>query len=162
MLKSFIVATMIIALPIEAFALSCMRPSVDQSFQQANQRAETFIVAHGSLKRVGANTPKTAKKPKKSLNQRGTAYRFKAKFKGKVAGHKGFGPTRRLPVTVYVTCSGPWCGGDSLSKNGLYYLRKDSATSYVLEARACSSYFFKNPTKTDLKTVISCFSGACG
>lgn len=160
MLKSLIAATMIMALPVEAFALSCMRPNVENSFKFANKRPEAFIIAYGQLKRVGPNSVQPRKS--KDLRQRGTPYRFKAKFRGKVAGHKGFGSTRTLPVTVDVKCSGPWCGGDSLSKSGLYFLRKDSANAYTLEATACSSHFFPKPSKADLKSVIGCFSGGCG
>lgn len=158
--KPLIAAAMIMALPVEAFALSCMRPNVEQSFKFANKRPETFIVAHGHLKRVGPNSAQPAER--KVLGQKGTPYRFKAEFRGKVAGHKGFGPTRILPVTVDVKCSGPWCGGDSLAKSGLYFLRKDNANAYTLEATACASYFFKKPSKADLQSVIGCFSGGCG
>lgn len=160
MLKSIITAALIFALPTQAFALSCMRPSVENSFKFANERAENFVIAHGNLKRIGPNSTKVKKR--RDPNQRGTPYHFKAEFRGKLAGPKGFGQKRRLPVTIQVKCSGPWCGGDSLSKNGLYFLRKDSSNSYVLEAQACASYFFQNPSKSDLKTVIGCFSGGCG
>lgn len=162
-MKMMISALLFFALPTQAFALSCMRPSVEQSFKFANERSETFIIAHGSLKRTGPNDPPKIKRSKdRNVMPNGMPYRFQTAFKGKIAGRKGFGPTQSFPVTVQVTCSGPWCGGDSLSTQGLYFLRKDGAGSYTLEAHACGAYFFQNPSKQDLKSVIGCFKGGCG
>jgi hypothetical protein len=135
-----------------ASALSCLRPEVGSSFERADQREEAFVVALGSLERSGPNVmdgPETG-----DSNMR-VGYGFPARFTGRLATSGGFNADRALDVTVEVGCVSAWCGDDSLSDYGLYFLRLDEAGSYALEAGPCGGFFFGNPEEHQLMEVIS-------
>lgn len=162
-LKALFIIALAALMPAQAFALSCMEPRIQQSFAAATDRPELFIIAHGALKRLGPNEPEAVQKPdgQALMVQEGTPYQFKARFKGRIAGSGGYSAPKTLNVTVDVRCMGPWCGGESLSKDGLYFLRQAGKGQYVLEASACSFYFFNKPSQANLRTVTACFKGGC-
>ena len=134
-----------------ASALTCMRMDVGQSFENADMRPETFVVVLGSLTRTGENVPDG---PETGDPNNRVGYAFEARFTGHVASSAGFVDPLSVPVKVVVECVIAWCGADSLSEHGLYFLRRDSETQYVLEAGACPLYFHDVPTEHQLMGVI--------
>jgi hypothetical protein len=134
-----------------ASALSCLRPEVGSSVDWADEREEAFVLALGSLARSGPNVmdgPETG-----DPNMR-VGYGFPAKFSGRLATSEGFVTERELDVTVEVDCVSAWCGWDSESDYGLYFLRLDAAGTYALEAGPCGGFFFDDPEEHQLMELI--------
>jgi hypothetical protein len=133
-----------------AAALSCLRPDVARSFEMTEDREEAFVVALGALERTGPNVPDG---PASDNPNTRVGYSFPARFDGRLANSDGFLVERSFDVTVEVRCISAWCGGDSLSAYGLYFLRRDD-TGYALEAGPCGGYFFDNPVEHQLMEVV--------
>lgn len=149
-----------LAMAAPALALSCLRPDVTQSFQNAAEREEVFVMALGELTRTGPDvaTPNDI--------QIGTDlpanYAFPARFTGRGASGGGFLTALTVDVTVEVSCVSAWCGGVPLDSYALVFLRRD-ADGYVFEAGLCDPFSYTNPTEHDLMEVIGCLNGAsCG
>jgi len=141
-------ASVVAASPVHA--LSCMRPDVGTSFEAAEARPETFQIALGRLTRTGENIP--AGTDTGDANSR-VGYQFAAQFDGYFAGRESFDVERSVSVTVDVSCVSAWCGSDSLSEHGLYFLRFDGDGRYTLEADACPMFFFDDPVEHQLMAV---------
>ena len=135
-----------------AAALSCMRPEIANSFEWADTRPESFVVALGRLVRSGADVPGEAPAQMGQLDR--VPYSFPARFEGRLAGSNGFVTERSFDVTVEVDCFSVWCGGESLSEYGLYFFRRDGSDSYALEADPCGGFFYDNPVEHQLMEVI--------
>ena len=134
-----------------AHALTCPRPSVSNSYEIADERSESFVIALGSLERAGSDMPDA---PASENPNRPVGYMFPARFEGRFAGSDGFFTDQSVDVMVDVTCEASWCGGESLSDYGLYFLRVDEEKGYVLESGPCAFFFFDNPTEHLLMEVI--------
>lgn len=90
-----------------AQALSCMAPSLAHSYAQAHDSEARFHLALGTLSIPADFTPPP---PPKDINQP-TPYSVLAQFTGHFGTRTGFGHAHSGPVTINVTCLGPWCGG---------------------------------------------------
>ena len=134
-----------------ATALTCLAPTVADSFQRADDRPEEFLVALGSLRRIGPDIPDG---PDSGDPNMAVGYSFAAHFDGRVANSDAFVVDRQFDVTVEVRCVSAWCGGDSLGDYGLYFFRRDGAGAYALEAGPCGGFFFDNPVEHQLMEVI--------
>jgi hypothetical protein len=133
-----------------AAALSCLRPEVGRSFEEADAREEIFVVGIGALERTGEDVPDAP--PSDDPNRR-VGYSFAARFEGMLATTDGFDVPGTLDVTVEVSCVSAWCGGESLSEDALYFLRRDGE-DYALEARPCGGYVFEAPTEAQIGEVV--------
>jgi len=134
-----------------ASAFSCVRPDVVSSFERADQRNEGFVLALGSLERIG---PNVMDGPETGDPNRRVGYGFPARFDGRLATSDGFLAERAFDVTVEVSCVSAWCGGDSTSDYGLYFLRSDGTGAYALESDPCGGFFFDTPEEHQLMEVI--------
>lgn len=135
-----------------AAALSCLRPDIARSYDWADERPEPFVLALGSLVRAGPDTPDG---PVSDNPQDRVSYSFPARFDGRLATADGFTVERAFDVTVEVQCESVWCGGESLSDYGLYFLRRDGEDTHALEAGLCGGFFFGNPTEHLLMEVLA-------
>lgn len=154
MLKSFLFAGLAVSLSsTQALALSCLRPSVADSYRIAEESAEAYYIALGRLERAGPNEM-TGPAPGSDVARQ--SYRFAASFEGDFLTRDGFASPRSVPVTVEVGCIEIWCGNESLSPRGLYFLRADGGT-LVLDAGPCGGMYFDDPDAAQLREVTDRF-----
>lgn len=148
---------LLMALPVQALALSCVRPSVARTFEEVHAAKETYIVVTGRL------TLETRKLPKSHSNnpKPPDVTRMSAKLTGQSMTREGFNVPFEKMITLEVLCFGPWCGGARNGEEVLAFLRRD-AKGYALEISPCGGKVFSNPKPATLKEVQQCFaSGAC-
>ena len=153
MLTRFLVSALALTLGLtatQAQALSCMRPDIGSSFAAAQERPEVFHIGLGQLRRIGPNVPDGPETG--DVNDR-VGYSFAAEFEGYFAGPEAFDVGRTVEVTVKVACVSAWCGADSLSEHGLYFLQSEGDGSYSFEAGVCPMFFFDDPVEHQLMAV---------
>lgn len=146
-----------LVLPVQAMALSCLRPSVERSFEEASAAAEDYVVVAGRV------TLDTRKLPKSHSNNQNPPRmtRVKGVLTGRALNKQGFKVPFDRPVSFEVLCFGPWCG--SLQNGGevLAFVRRD-ARGYALEVSPCGGRVFQTPKPAMLRKVQACFSrGSC-
>lgn len=150
-----IAATLTLLVATPALSLSCMRPDVKRSFQQAAQAEEVYVVAHGTL------TFAEHKLPEAVGNDSPPQTLIPAHLSGKALSATGFDVEFDRDITLDVLCFGPWCGGAGSGEEYLVFLRKDDE-GYTMIADPCASMIFQDPNAEMLGTVSACFkAGTC-
>jgi hypothetical protein len=153
--RTLIAGIMSLLFATPALSLSCMRPDVKYSFQQAAEAEETYIVARGTL------TFSERKLPEAVGNDSPPQTLIPAHLKGWGLSDTGFNVEFDQDITLEVLCFGPWCGGAGSGKEYLVFLRKDN-DGYTMIADPCASMVFQDPSTEMLDTVAACFkAGAC-
>lgn len=139
-----------------ALALSCMRPDVAVSYQNAAEASEVYIVVKGTL------TFNERLLPERDLTQtenKGTL--VPARIKGVSLSRSGFDAPFERDITLDVQCFGPWCGGAASGVEYLAFLQRTGA-NYVMGIDPCGSFVFPEPTAEQVKQAEQCMAGeAC-
>lgn len=143
--------------PLPAVALSCLAPSIERSYAQADAAEKSYVVVHGRLTLDTDLFPSgrsNGQKPPRLTQIAGT-------LTGKSLSTSGF----RLPfdhkITLEVACFGPWCGSAKNGEDVLAFVRKDGA-AYALEINPCGGNVFGEPKGEMLKTIAACMrDGGC-
>ena len=143
-----------------AFALSCAQPQIERSFNSWVDAEETYYIGVGSLKSTSA-LPEIPRQHFPS-NDFGKKEPFSASylFTGELLdGDQGY-PVE-LPITINVSCIGPWCGGfPKEGTTGLMALRGVGLLNLTLDIHACPGAIF--PAEVE-PTVSACIrAGRCG
>jgi hypothetical protein len=143
--------------PLPALALSCMEPSVERSYAQADASEDFYVVVHG---RVSLDT-KLLPHSRGGETQPPEMTLIQGVLVGKSLSKRGF----KLPfdhnITLEVACFGPWCGSIQNGEDVLAFVRKDGE-AYVLGVNPCGGDIFSAPKRKALKTVQKCLrSGGC-
>ncbi|WP_227286370.1 MULTISPECIES: hypothetical protein [Paracoccaceae] len=162
MLKRLCVTACLGLAATPALALSCLAPSVTDSFNAANEREETFVMAVGEMTRTGPDTarPDAVQTGAENLP---APYSFPARFSGLSAMADGFVNPLEVDVTVEVSCVSAWCGTPPLDSYALFFLREDDEAGVIFETDPCARYSYMTPTEQDLTEVMGCALGdACG
>lgn len=149
MLKSVALGVCLLAAS-SASALTCLESSIIDSFQNADERPEAFVIGLGTVTRTGDDVPDG---PDTGDPDNRVGYSFPAQFVGGLAGLDGFGEERALDLTVEVQCAASWCGGSVFGEYGLYFLRSDGAGQYAFESTVCPLYAFEDVTEHDLQSL---------
>lgn len=141
-----------------AAALSCIRPDVARSYQQAADAEEEYVILLGtfSMDRSALNPPRPRANPNlaKSVS-------VPAKFSGKFLGRDGFVRDWQGPVKVTAQCFGPWCAGAPPAAQILAFVQKTNE-GYHLALSPCGGFAYANPTPKMLNVVKTCHaSGPC-
>jgi hypothetical protein len=144
-----------------ASALSCLQPSIENTYRFADESPTNYSIAVGSLRAVGASIP-----PEGAVAAGGDindmrGYVQPAQFEGQFFTGTDFSLDRSVPVTVEVTCLSAWCGSFSDIESGLFFLEVADDGSYVLEAGPCGGNVFLDPNEHTLFVVQECFSNGC-
>ena len=149
-----ILALLIILLPLEAQALSCLRPSVARSFLGYDKAEETYIVVQGRL------TFDESLLPRNSYGEVAPPQMTKvpAHLTGKSLNRSGFKVPFEQDLTLEVACFGPWCGGAKTGGEVLAFLRVDEG-GYALDVNPCGGALFPEPRPDMLKTARTCLQG---
>jgi hypothetical protein len=141
-------------------ALSCIAPSVAQTYAFAAESPADYVIGVGSLSLTGpSNPPEGAVAEGGDINQM-VGYTQPAQFDGELFTGTGFDNSRVLPVTVNVTCVAAWCGSASAVDYGLFFFRVADG-AYVLDADACPGNTFTDAHPGLLREVVECHAGAC-
>ncbi|WP_299817894.1 hypothetical protein [uncultured Jannaschia sp.] len=140
----------VIAAP--ASALSCLRPSVQASFQAAEASDADYVLVIGRIQPL----PGEEIAPADDTPNDREGYAVRARFEGEVAGADGFGTQASFPLMVEVECAGPWCGGVPLDRNILFVERRGDEN--VLVEGPCPR-FALDATPEAEAAVLSCLRG---
>jgi len=150
----FAAALMSTAIAGEASALSCIAPTVQGSFKQANESEAQYVMAVGRIQLLpGETVPSTGDDPN---NRQG--YSVKTRFDGKLASATGFDQDASFPLTVEVGCIGAWCGGVPLDRMLVFVERRDSEN--VLVEGPCPLFALK-ATPAVITDAEACLTGNC-
>ena len=155
MIQSVLAGLVAVAMPMQAAALSCLAPSLQRSFTEANAGPETYIVVSGRVTLDAAKLPRsggTAKPPAEMT-------KVPARLIGKSMSKSGFTRPFDKPITLEVACYGPWCGAISSGQDVLAFVKRDTG-SYAIDINPCGGRAFPNPTARNLEEVLGCFRGA--
>lgn len=139
-----------------ALALSCLPVSVERSFQEAQQAAESYVIVHGTLHFDDGALPRT---DHNAPSEPPPETALPARLDGQALGINGFRTAFDKPVTLRVACFGPWCGSAVSGQDVLAFLRRD-ANGYALEINPCGGFAFPDPAPDMLRRVKACFRGA--
>lgn len=136
----------------QAQALSCAAPDPVRAFQAAMAAPETYVVVSGTLA-LGIQEP-VPDGPKDRARV------VLVWFSGMVLTRDGFTQALQTPMTVQITCAGPWCGSMP-DQTGRIYFAKVAAGAYTLGLGPCSGSLTPTPQIEALLT--ACIRGeACG
>ena len=147
----FLVAIM---LPMQAAALSCIRPSVERSYTEVAAAKESYVVAKGRLTFDQRKLPPDDNGPVKPPK----LTRIEARLVGSSLSSKGFNVPFDQPVTLEVACYGPWCGRAESGGQVLAFLKR-SKSGYALDINPCGGRSFADPKAKMLKQVVQCHKG---
>ena len=156
MIRHIVIATACLATGHSAHALSCLRPSVADSYAMADHSDARFVVVLGRLEPMaGVTIPE----PGGDLNAR-EGYSVEVAFTGRMGTRDGFGATRTMPVTVKVECVGAWCGGVP-TEEAIMFLERAEDDRLLLVESACPRWVLP-ATAENIDAVEACLSGgAC-
>ncbi|WP_375688697.1 hypothetical protein [Pseudooceanicola sp. LIPI14-2-Ac024] len=136
-----------------ALALSCARPDVTRSFQEAAAAETAYVIVHGTLDFDAAALPE------QDLTQPGPeSTPVAARIEGLALTPKGFSIPFDQPVTLDVQCLGPWCAGAEPGSDVLAFVERDD-TGFTLRLSPCPGTAFFAPSAADLQRVTACLQG---
>jgi hypothetical protein len=136
----------------QAQALSCLAPDPVRAFQYAMAAPETYVVLRGTLAEAEIYNPPPADKAE--------AYAVPVWFSGMALTLDGFTQPLDSPMTVQITCAGPWCGSMPPDA-GMIIFAQLADGAYTIEAGPCDGAFFE-PDPAVERLLTSCIRGeAC-
>ena len=147
----------LLALPLPAFALSCLPHGVTDAYHQAADAKEGYVPVLGELSFDPADLPRVDWD--NQMDTPGTTL-VPATFKGDALGPRNVPVPFETDVVLEVQCFGPWCPSPQPGRV-LAFLRKTSH-SYVLNTNACGGFLFGHPQDAQIKQLRDCLAGrAC-
>lgn len=137
-----------------AFALSCLRPSIEQSFAVADAAPEQYVLGLGTLSVPGAS----GLPPAVSGDQNPQDIKVEGRFTGRLASANGFDHSGDMPVELHITCAGPWCGGVPDGEVLVFLERGDGL--HHLTLGPCPQFALSKDDTTEARA-LSCLAGEC-
>lgn len=135
----------------QAQALSCAAPDPVRAFQAAMAAPETYVVVSGTLA-LGTQEP-VPDGPKDRARV------VPVRFSGMVLTRDGFTQALQTPMTVQITCAGPWCGSMPPQTEVIAFAQL-ADRAYTIEVGPCGGVFDPEPAVEQL--LLSCIRGeAC-
>jgi hypothetical protein len=155
-MRSFVLAVSLLV-PAQAFALSCVEPTVAASYANAATSEDSFLIGTGTFSFDESLLPAS-----KGLgDQPAKETRIPATISGNAFLGVDFDQGFEANVELVVGCILSWCGSIAPDVEHLVFL-KEGAKGYELSLAACGEYAFANPTPEMLGQVKTCFSeGNC-
>ncbi|WP_457646833.1 hypothetical protein [Profundibacter sp.] len=154
-MKRLLATTCLLALTAgPALALSCLRPTIENSYLDHAKAEESYILVFGELtnKRNMVHGPKIPG----GTGARGES--FTATFVGKQASRAGFDRPLETTVAVSTTCAGPWCGSVNFDLPMITFL-EITPYGHRLTEGPCGGNIFYTPTEAEEKSVLQCLRG---
>lgn len=137
----------------QTMALSCMEPSVTESFTRAAEAEESYVVLLG---RFDFSEPE-----QRGYTESPQTVTVNARFRGQGLGPTGFEDIDPRQVSLTFTCAGPWCGSLSPRAQTLAFARK-TENQYEVIISPCGNWAFPNPTRAMIRQTEACMrDGAC-
>lgn len=155
-MKRFIVVVLALSCAQPALALSCLKPDVVGSFQQASESDQTYSIVLGALQ-FDSDTP-----PFDGTMTPSTS--IPATFQGRILGADGFATDVAAPVTLKVSClaDAQVCGSAGEPDTRVIAFLRHSDGTNVLDLDPCPRWLFADPTVQQLESMANCATGgAC-
>ncbi|WP_163848654.1 hypothetical protein [Pseudooceanicola aestuarii] len=135
----------------QAQALSCMRPDAARSYTRAAEAAEPYVVLLGTL------THQSGPLPERDLSDPDPEERsFAARFEGHALAKRGFSTRFATPLTLELTCAGPWCAGLPEQEGEVLAFVEQRAEGYHLRLDPCGGTLFPDPEASTVRQVTRC------
>ena len=135
----------------QARALSCVQPDPVRAFQYAMAAPETYVVLRGTFAEAEILIPPDVGKAE--------AHPVPVWFIGAALTRDGFTQALETPMTVQITCAGPWCGSMPPQTEVIAFARLADG-AYTIGAGPCGGFFEPEPAVERL--LLSCIRGeAC-
>ncbi|MGJ8545945.1 MAG: hypothetical protein ACSHWZ_10920 [Sulfitobacter sp.] len=141
--------SVLVLMPAQLLALSCVRPSAVRSFQEAQASVDSYVVVKGYLNFNAKDMPTP-----ETINPAPVA----ARLRGSALGAGGFALPFDQQVTLSLACFGPWCATAPARTEVLAFLRRAEA-GYVLDLNPCGGNLFAQPSPEMLREVAACGRG---
>jgi hypothetical protein len=136
----------------QAQALSCVQPDPVRAFQAAMAAPDAYVVLRGRVSEAEVLIPlpqgKTQDRP------------VPVWFIGAALTSDGFTQTLEGPMTVQITCAGPWCGSMLGDAEQIFFARLQDG-AYTIDSGPCGGAAFAADPRTEA-LLTSCMRGdAC-
>jgi len=132
-----------------AQALSCMPPDGKRSYARFAAAEENYVVVEGQIDFDWQAVPNTPE----------NGHRIAARMEGRQLAQGAFGPKFSAPVTLVISCAGPWCGGIAAGERYIAFLKQISGGGYELELEPCAGSVFSAENTRARKDILSCSRG---
>lgn len=138
-----------------AAALSCLRPEVLRSYQEAAAAEEVYVVVSGVLSHDVDSVPEGRNSDSPPLS-------FPARLTGAALATDGFTAPFDAEVEVTLSCVSAWCAPPPpQNASVLAFLRKTEA-GLLLDMQPCQQWLFEDPEPEDMFALFDCHtSGNC-
>ncbi len=153
-MRALILAAMVALVAGQVSALSCMRPDPLAAFAQAAASDDTYYVLYGTL------DFDASKQPQGVQNAPRDPAPIPAFFRGHGLTTAGFTSRFDAPVTLQISCAGPWCGQATPHKAAVIFARV-SGDQVLVEVGPCGGRVFPEPTRAVRDALTQCMSGGC-
>jgi len=150
-----LVAWAVLAVPVQA--LSCLRPDLARTFQQAAGSPHNFIIVRGVLNFDPDQLPRTQDKNAMPGASAQTT-ELPARITGRFLSQQGFITGFDRQITLRAICLGPWCAEPKPGVDYLAFLR-EPPRGYMLELNPCGGMAFVKPDNAILNKAVSCIRG---
>lgn len=138
-----------------ALSLSCMKPDVVRSYQQAADADDHFVVVSGTLSHSRVPIPSGKREGQQPLT-------FTAKLVGKYLQNDGFTGDFAAPVEVTLNCVSVWCATLPPQNSKVLAFVKLTPTRYEIDAQPCPTWLFDEPEPDQMVRLVMCHTkGDC-
>lgn len=148
-------ALVLVLLAGEAQALSCMRPTIANSFARAEAVPDSVYLLKGALSFDESLLP-----DRDMLQPEKDPAPIEAQFKGMALSRDGFTTPYNRSVTLQPLCFGPWCG-QAISEEPAIIFATVRGDDLVIEVNPCGGQIFYEPTPQMDAAAIACMNGRC-
>lgn len=133
-----------------ASALSCQRPHAVAAFNAVSEAKESFVVLHGEFDFSSKKLPDVSGPP--------VDVEIATIFNGKLLTGGGFTDEIKVPVTVSLSCAGPWCARLSPNTDYLAYVLQ-TKDELIFSVDPCYAFAFANPEPKTIAQIEQCAAG---
>jgi len=152
-MKAPLFAALLATLASPIHALSCLRPDPISTFQRVAAAEESYFVLSGTLTFDESLLP-----AQDFQNQLQTPDPIPAQFSGKGLTRDGFVNDYISPVTLQITCAGPWCGSAQSGMEAVFFVEATRPLATVI-ADPCGGMIFPRTTPAAKDMLTSCMAG---
>ncbi len=143
-----------------ALALSCLPYGVQDSWIEASEASERYIVVQGDFTLTSITPPRPAPKAGEPLFAMPETQTYRADFQGLGLANATFSRPVSGQAIVTVNCVAQWCGQVPTAP-WIAFLREDGKGGYETEIGPCSSKVYADRSSVR-GAVLSCAAGgAC-
>lgn len=140
--------------PVQAAALSCIKPEVSRSFAQVASSDDSYVILKGALTFDAALLPKSDSDP---LPESTT---LPARLTGHILTQEGFVNPVDVLIDYNAICQAAWCGGGTSGEDVVAFVR-ETEKGLLLEVEPCGGRIFPVNEET-LSQLATCMTeGTC-